>query len=275
MAQTYTNWECIIVDDGSTDNTDEVVNEYVKNDNRFKYYHRPKEHLAGGNGARNFGFKMSKGEYVNWFDSDDLMLPEKLEFKLKALLNNDVDFVVCEGAILNKEGDIRKIWNNIHSDNVLIDHVYGNILFSTNGPLFKKKVISSSELFNEKLKRKQEWEYYSRILCSNQNYMPVKQILYHVKIFDLNAQEKIKKNSIYSKVLANILVFKRVNPLLEKNLSLEFRIHFLRKFIHNFYFSKRHLFWNAFFLSFYGVFYVLDLELIKHYIKKYSSNHTN
>jgi glycosyltransferase involved in cell wall biosynthesis len=72
LAQTYTNWECIIVDDGSTDNTDEVVEEYVKKDSRFKYYHRPDEHLPGGNGARNYGFKMSKGEYVNWLDSDDL-----------------------------------------------------------------------------------------------------------------------------------------------------------------------------------------------------------
>lgn len=68
LAQTYTNWECIIVDDGSSDNTDEVVGAYVKKDNRFKYYHRPDEHLPGGNGARNFGFKMSQGEYVNWLD---------------------------------------------------------------------------------------------------------------------------------------------------------------------------------------------------------------
>jgi glycosyltransferase involved in cell wall biosynthesis len=68
LAQTYQNWECIVVDDGSSDNTDKVVGKYVQKDSRFKYYHRPDEHLPGGNGARNYGFKMSKGEYVNWFD---------------------------------------------------------------------------------------------------------------------------------------------------------------------------------------------------------------
>ena len=86
LAQTYQNWECIIVDDGSTDNSDEVIGEYVNKDSRFKYYHRPEEHLPGGNGARNYGFKMSQGKYIQWFDSDDLMVAEKLELKVRAML---------------------------------------------------------------------------------------------------------------------------------------------------------------------------------------------
>jgi glycosyltransferase involved in cell wall biosynthesis len=98
VAQTYLNWECIIVDDGSSDNTDEVIGEHVNKDSRFKYYHRPEVHLPGGNGARNYGFKMSKGEYVNWFSSDDLMVAEKLEVKVKAMLENEVDFMVGGNA---------------------------------------------------------------------------------------------------------------------------------------------------------------------------------
>ena len=65
LAQTYQHWECIIVDDGSSHNTDRVVSEYVKKDSWFKYYHRPDEHLPGGNGARNYGFKMSQGKFIN------------------------------------------------------------------------------------------------------------------------------------------------------------------------------------------------------------------
>jgi len=96
MAQTYTNWECIIVDDGSTDGTDKVMAEYIAKDPRFQYHHRPKDRLPGGNAARNYGFEVSKGEYVNWFDSDDIMLPSKLKVKIKHFeKNKNLDVVFC------------------------------------------------------------------------------------------------------------------------------------------------------------------------------------
>ena len=63
--QSYKDWELILVDDGSTDNTLEVVETYLK-DERISLYHRPQERPAGGNAARNYGFELSKGNYVKW-----------------------------------------------------------------------------------------------------------------------------------------------------------------------------------------------------------------
>ena len=80
LNQTYQNWECIVVDDDSTDTTTAVLQKYIAKDNRFQYHHRPKDRLRGGNAARNYGFEISKGKYIQWFDSDDIMLPEKLQF---------------------------------------------------------------------------------------------------------------------------------------------------------------------------------------------------
>ena len=60
IAQTYANWECIAVDDGSTDNTDEVLVAYCNKDTRFQYHHRPKDKLKGPNSCRNYGFTRSK-----------------------------------------------------------------------------------------------------------------------------------------------------------------------------------------------------------------------
>jgi len=78
IKQSFSDWECIIVDDGSTDSTEAVVKEYTEKDSRFKYYRRPHEIIKGANSCRNYGFKKSAGKYINWFDSDDLYLPTAL-----------------------------------------------------------------------------------------------------------------------------------------------------------------------------------------------------
>ena len=54
--QTYNEWECIIVDDGSTDNTEDVLKKYIDTDSRFRYFKRPLNHTKGPSSCRNFGF---------------------------------------------------------------------------------------------------------------------------------------------------------------------------------------------------------------------------
>src|SRR5690606_6713113 len=73
LSQTYLNWECIIVDDHSTDGSYEILEEYANLDCRFKVYKRPDHLPKGGNACRNYAFILSNGEFVNWFDSDDIM----------------------------------------------------------------------------------------------------------------------------------------------------------------------------------------------------------
>ena len=77
MAQTYPDWECIIIDDHSTDSTDDIINTYLFKDPRFSYYKKPKQLPKGPSASRNYGLTKASGDYINWFDSDDLMHPEK------------------------------------------------------------------------------------------------------------------------------------------------------------------------------------------------------
>lgn len=265
LAQTYQNWECIIVDDGSTDNTDDVVGEYVKKDSRFKFFHRPDEHLPGGNGARNFGFKMSKGVYVNWFDSDDLMLPEKIELKIDKILSSDYDFVVCEGAEIDSQFNIKKKWDKINSNNPVIDHIYGNLILSTNGPLFKKSLLLKTDMFREELKKKQEWEYFTRILLNNPKFYSLKKTLYFVK------KTSDKKNHFQlneSKIKANIMVFNLIKYKKKNSFNHEFKRHFLHKFIFNFKIAFKQKKYSAIYLSLLSILKILDFEYFKNYIRK-------
>lgn len=90
--QTYSDWELVLVDDGSSDNSLEIIKGYSKQDERIKYYHKEKSEGAGP--ARNKGIEESSGEYVMFIDADDYMADNMLE-KLFSAITEGYDVVVC------------------------------------------------------------------------------------------------------------------------------------------------------------------------------------
>ncbi len=91
IAQTYPNWELIVVDDKSADNTAEVVKAYAAKDPRIKYFLNPEK---GVSSARNYGIQMSQGQYVAFLDDDDISLPHRFESQLKAMKKSGSGFLV-------------------------------------------------------------------------------------------------------------------------------------------------------------------------------------
>lgn len=96
QAQTYTDWEMIIVDDGSTDKTADIIKEFSKHDNRIQYHYQPN----GKQGkARNLAIKQAKGKYLAFIDADDLWVENKLERQLKVFTQYpQVDLVYTNGV---------------------------------------------------------------------------------------------------------------------------------------------------------------------------------
>lgn len=114
LHQTYSNWECIVVDDGSTDNSSSLLKSYIQKDDRFSYMDRPQELLGGGNAARNFGLKHSNGDYVIFLDSDDLLKANCLEIRNTYLLeaHYNFDMLLSHTATFKTEiGDSDLLWN--------------------------------------------------------------------------------------------------------------------------------------------------------------------
>ncbi len=197
LAQTYQNWECIVVDDGSTDTTDEVMSKYIAKDPRFKYYHRPKDRLPGGNAARNYGFEKSRGEYIQWFDSDDLMVANFLEIKLLSLLENpDLQFVVSRTVdyVGDSTVEILKYNGNIFNELSLKNYIKGDVYWMTPDFMAYKKYIGKIR-FNEKLLSGQETNFFLVLLGShNLKGFYINETLTLRRIHQISIQQLVKKD---------------------------------------------------------------------------------
>lgn len=91
VAQTYQNFECILINDGSPDNSSDICREYVSKDSRFKYFEKDN---GGVSSARNLGIEHSKGEYITFIDSDDWVDSDYLEALYTTLLEEGADITV-------------------------------------------------------------------------------------------------------------------------------------------------------------------------------------
>lgn len=184
-AQTYTNWECIVVDDGSRDATEKVLQKWEQQDQRFRFYKRPDSRPKGANACRNYGFEKSNGSYVNWFDSDDLMHPEKLDIQIKLLSESDVVMCVCQSAdFQNSIADGTKTKHaRIISKDPFNDFIQNKIKFFTPAPLINKQFLLENQLtFNEELQRAQEFDFFVRLLAVDAAYVATEAIGTYVRV---------------------------------------------------------------------------------------------
>jgi glycosyltransferase involved in cell wall biosynthesis len=170
LAQTYENWECIVVDDGSTDATALTVEAYLRKDARFQFFKRPNHKPKGANACRNYGFEKSKGEFIQWFDSDDLMHPRKLDLKICYALKEKAT-VVVDTFTLKANGvlDTNPKVVIFESDVFHIDYILGKKPVITNDVMVKRSIVGKLR-FDEQLHKAQEFEFFSRLFAQPLKY---------------------------------------------------------------------------------------------------------
>lgn len=267
LAQTYTNWECIIVDDGSSDDTAKIINKYIQKDGRFQYHHRPKERKKGANSCRNYGFELSKGEFIKWFDSDDVMHSKLLEQQI-ASFGEAIDCSVCKVAYYDFEKSITLKENTIYSNHLIEDYLIGRVTFYVSGPLWKKSFLNNQkELFDESLSNLDDWDFNLRMLYRKPviKYIntPLIQYRYHENSLSQELA-KLNFNEIQSEFaarekhlqiltqndLANTTVLRK---FIKNRYNYFFRGAMLQNHTKKYYFLKKLLYTQFYLFDIYGI----------------------
>lgn len=164
IEQTYKNWECIIVDDGSTDQTESLISSYQQKDSRFRFYKRPLNKLKGPNSCRNIGFEKSVGDFIQWFDSDDLYKPDTLQNYMSAFKETTDGVVAPLERVVLATGEY--LGNNLtQSMTPIMDYLIGNITYYVSGPIWRKTFLKQqTQLFDERISNMDDWDFNLRML---------------------------------------------------------------------------------------------------------------
>jgi glycosyltransferase involved in cell wall biosynthesis len=164
LNQTYQDFELIIVDDASTDNTEYLIKEFQQKDKRISYSKHDRN--KGGSAARNTGIKTSKGQYIAFQDSDDEWLPGKLEKQMEILEKASQEVGVIYTAFWRVKGDKKQY---IPSEKVLKKEgdihnelLKGNFI-TTQSIVVRKDCLEKVGYFDENLPRLQDWELVLRL----------------------------------------------------------------------------------------------------------------
>lgn len=243
LQQTYANWECLIIDDGSTDNTEEVLQRFLLRDPRFIYQKRSSKYKKGLPGARNMGIDLAKGEAIIFIDDDDIVHPENLETNINILSSKDVRFCRYDkrpfsGNFQPEIQNYREKGYNISEVKLNdIDKMITGILpFASCTVMWEKECFASAR-FNEELQYAEEWELYSRILSLGFEGISIEKVLYFNRkhpnsntgeFWAANASRRASKIKAVELVINNLQARNLLNePLVHYFIQLGF---FLKEF---------------------------------------------
>ncbi len=213
--QSVGNMEVIVIDDGSTDNTNEIVSSFG---NRVSYFYQSNR---GESAARNMGIKISSGEYLAFLDADDIWLPEKIEKQIAVLNRNpNIGMVACGYTVVNETGRIlyanapRNYNNRETLRNAL--SIAQIIPGSASGVLIRRECFGRLGCFDEEIKIGPDWDMWLRISSSYEIYFieetlvtirrtsgkpefrnPLKEEFYVGRVIEKNVKRS-KKNRAYA-----------------------------------------------------------------------------
>lgn len=174
--QTYESWEIVLVDDGSQDNSLDIVRRNAEKDSRIRYFCREKE-PKGGSTCRNIGIDNANGQYLIFLDADDLLSPTCLENRWNAIHGTDYNFIVFPMSTFSESVENSKRLTKWGVRDYDYYYMTGAPIWQVTSPIYKTSFIRELHGFDEKFKRYQDVELGLRtIVYSKGNFKVIEHI---------------------------------------------------------------------------------------------------
>ena len=226
--QTYKNWELIIIDDCSSDNTPQIAKEYAEKDGRIRYY-RNETNLKLPRGL-NIGFSLSKGNYLTWTSDDNLYLPTAIEKMVDTIKREQVELVYASYDIIDEN-------DNITGETIAPEDSKRAILaWNCVGAcfLYTRNVYEEIGEYNPDLFLVEDYEYWIRV-CSKFDGVAIKEKLYKYRSHSENLSQTARRGQINElcekMLLENIYRFGKLD--IKQKCYLYTQLDGLRKFSDN------------------------------------------
>jgi glycosyltransferase involved in cell wall biosynthesis len=271
LNQTYTNLEIIIVDDGSIDQTVEIIKSFA--DKRIKYFFKEN---GGHASARNFGIKQSQGDWITFLDSDDYWDKNKIKTQLSY---EDFDAAYCDANIINEEGALIPHNNNLNfkklAKNLKSNILLGNIIMgSSSSIIIKTSIIKRAGYFRQDLKIGEDWEYWARAIWLGISVKFIPEKLVFIRTHPNSIQRNANQTDFSTSKMKILNSFLDYNGITTFNKSMIYKKLFevsyscsnVKEFLNYYILSVK----NNFFLIFdLGMLFILIKYPFRYLIKNY------
>ncbi len=247
LAQSYTDWECIIIDDGSIDSTANIAEEYIRKDDRFKYIHQKNKGLAG---ARNTGIKKSSGKYILPLDGDDLIAASYIEKAVKILEEKEeIKVVYAFARFFGAKSNIWRLRNYSYKQLLL-----GNRIFCS--CVYRRVDYDRVKGYDETMSVYEDWDFLIRLLYPDAQVFRIPEVLFFYRTRQgslLNSRDSEQRclnarKHIFKKNVDIYFEYFNKNPMVlyETSETVSYKLYLMLKW--PFAFLRR--IWEFFILSF-------------------------
>jgi len=226
LNQTFQDFELIIVEDGSTDNTKQLVEEFQKKDERIKYIWQ--KNSGGPAKPKNTGIKNSQGEFIAFLDDDDEWLPEKLETQLNKIEENDYDIFFSNWYLWNPETNQKNKafnFNPLNNKKDLFKIFIKRNIGNPSTVIIKKAKLEKIGYFDEKLKPSEDYDLWLRFILNNARvgFSEEPLYLYRQHIKQMSSNQYIMRTSrlkVFYKIIKKHPGYLIKYPILTKKIFL-------------------------------------------------------